>query len=481
MNIYITVEHQNREFNGRLALALQCAALNAHVLIGEQNNLFYMARRGVIPPGTFYLKSIAPTFHRVRVMRELKAKGFNIATIDEEGGFLASSYDKFLQTRFSKETVALTDKIFCWGDFDKNSICQAFPEAEGRTFNFGNPRVDIWAIPFRKKTGQENPGATPPKRTKKILIPTNASGIVSGKGLLQNLLFEKERSGNLSLDAKESYIRRMIYSGEYVLTYLRLVQYIAENIPKTKIVVRPHPTESVEIWRELLRGFDCVEVQNSMNISEEIGQSDILIHEGCTTALEAYVAGLRVIRFSVDSCYDENKFTNIVSEDAFCLEDIYALLTQGADQREGISEETREKIRNRVKNFGEVTATLDVAKMLVREGVVTESSPRPWRLRLFGSLIRVGVTIPLFCPVRIGAEDPGAIRFSKFVRTFRRIRLKFPEIRKNEVEAKASHIAKNLELAKCPSIRKYGPTVFEVKPVGRGAGQRDEEVGAKYP
>lgn len=479
MNIYITVEHQNREFNGRLALALQCAALNAHVLIGEQNTLFYMATRGLIPPGTFYLKSIAPTIHRVRVMRELKAKGFNIATIDEEGGFLAPSYEEFLQKRFSKETVALADKIFCWGDFDKISVCQAFPEAEEKTFNLGNPRVDMWAIPIRKKTEQKNQGATPPKRTKKILIPTNVAGVVSGKGLLQDLMFAKERSGNLSLDAKESYIRRVIYSGEYVLTYLRLVQYIAENIPKTKIVVRPHPTESVEIWRELLRGLDCVEVQNSMNISEEIGQSDILIHEGCTTALEAYVAGLRVIRLGVNSCYDENKFTNIVSEDAFCLEDIYALLTQGADQREEISEETRKKIRYRVKNFGEVTATLDVAKMLVREGVVTESSPRPSRLWLLGLLIRVGVTIPIFCPVRIGAEDPGATGFLKIVRTFRRIRSKFPEIKKNEVEEKASQIAVNLGLTNCPSIKKHGPAVFEVKPVGRGTGQRDEEVGAK--
>ena len=54
-----------------------------------------------------------------------------------------------MKSRFSEKTVSLTDKIFCWGNYDFNSLIKLFPKQKEKFIKTGNPRVSLWKKEFQ--------------------------------------------------------------------------------------------------------------------------------------------------------------------------------------------------------------------------------------------------------------------------------------------------------------------------------------------
>lgn len=79
--------------------------------------------------------------------------------------------------------------------------------------------------------------------------------------------------------------------------YINLINSISGKYKDCKIILRPHPVENVDKWKELTRDLSNVIVTNEKPIGYWIHQSDLVIHTGCTTALEAFIMDKPVITF----------------------------------------------------------------------------------------------------------------------------------------------------------------------------------------
>jgi len=112
--------------------------------------------------------------------------------------------------------------------------------------------------------------------------------------------------------------------------FQQLIPAVEKAFPKYNIVVRPHPTENQEIYHQIAAECDRVEVTNEGNVVPWLLAARALIHNGCTTGVEAYVMGVPAIsyRATVNESYDYGfyRLPNLLSHQCFDLEELSTAL-----------------------------------------------------------------------------------------------------------------------------------------------------------
>jgi len=131
--------------------------------------------------------------------------------------------------------------------------------------------------------------------------------------------------------------------------FQQLIPAVEKTFPKYNIVVRPHPTENQEIYRQISAECKQVKVTNEGNVVPWLMAAKALIHNGCTTGVEAYVVGVPAIsyRATVNEYYDYGfyRLPNLLSHQCFNFEELRLTLEKilagelgaaGGDERKTI-------------------------------------------------------------------------------------------------------------------------------------------------
>jgi hypothetical protein len=102
--------------------------------------------------------------------------------------------------------------------------------------------------------------------------------------------------------------------------------------PDYTIVVRPHPTEKHEVYHEIAAQCERVRVTNEGNVIPWLMAAKALVHNGCTTGVEAYVMRVPAIsyRATVNDYYDDGfyQLPNRLSHQCFDFEQLRAALVK---------------------------------------------------------------------------------------------------------------------------------------------------------
>ena len=89
------------------------------------------------------------------------------------------------------------------------------------------------------------------------------------------------------------------------------------------MVVRPHPAENQEPWHAIAAQCNNLHVTNEGNVIPWLIAAKALVHNGCTTAVEAAVLGTPAISYRPvidDAC--DFALPNSLSHEAFSLEQL---------------------------------------------------------------------------------------------------------------------------------------------------------------
>jgi CDP-glycerol glycerophosphotransferase (TagB/SpsB family) len=112
--------------------------------------------------------------------------------------------------------------------------------------------------------------------------------------------------------------------------FQRIIPRLEEALPENAIVVRPHPTENHEVYRKIADKCQRVHVTSEGNVVPWLMATKAVIHNGCTTGVEAYVTGTPAIsyRASIDETYDNGfyRLPNLVSHQCFTFEELRDML-----------------------------------------------------------------------------------------------------------------------------------------------------------
>jgi hypothetical protein len=90
--------------------------------------------------------------------------------------------------------------------------------------------------------------------------------------------------------------------------FVRLINALAVKHPEQNIVIRPHPVEDHDTYRHIFRGHGNVHVAHEGAVAAWLLASRLLVQNGCTTALEAYFLGTKIITYKPIEDIEANLF-----------------------------------------------------------------------------------------------------------------------------------------------------------------------------
>ena len=295
MNIYIHLEIAVRELDSKLLLAVKAALRGHDVLIGEGKTIDRLRERYKLAPGIFHTKSLTPNSQKKDLHSRLKEAGFLITSIDEEGGLLDPSYERFAQQRYSEDMLDLTDAVFCWGPQDFNQLGISFPAHRQLFHMTGSPRADLWRP--EGKDFSVLPADLPEKPY--LLVSSNFGLLNNYKTFWDLIQFERD-AGYFERDPDFERERYYMAAETMILMYefIKAIEHLASEFPEINIVVRPHPVERPESWKALIDPrFKNILITRSGAITPWVHNAVAVMHNGCMTAMEATLSRVPVLTF----------------------------------------------------------------------------------------------------------------------------------------------------------------------------------------
>lgn len=280
MRIGWVVDHPKRDLAGGVLAAYQLASRGASVA------LIPMYEQGVDVP-RLGLDTLVANYARAAnldLMRAFAAAGLALYVLDTEGGVLADkggNSPPALAAHIREMGYGgILSGYFLWG----SRLHEAFktggtlkPEQLHLT---GCPRFDFAAPRWRSLLDGEQRGY--------LLVNANFP-LVNSRFASRP---DDERAAMIRFGFDAAYIDRLLTDLKQVFkNYLIDIGRLAAARPNRKILVRPHPFEREEVYREALGQHANVVIDGTGSVLDRIQNAAAIIHLNCGTAIEAVLLG----------------------------------------------------------------------------------------------------------------------------------------------------------------------------------------------
>tara|TARA_A100001015_G_scaffold321477_1_gene452431 strand:+ start:2565 stop:3902 length:1338 start_codon:yes stop_codon:yes gene_type:complete len=276
MYFYFPIEIQARELPSRISIALSLIDRGHKVLICDQKILERNLKN--LPAGIILHKDTSDC-NAGKFFTEGKKYHHFTSALDEEG-LVYFSEEAYKKSRLGKETLKNTDLIFCWGSAQQE-IIDSLDLKDTKIVISGHPKFEI----------QRN---IPRVNGEYILINTRFGSVNNGLVAGVSEYIKRMRLVDEVKDKDDENFRRQYYvfMENLMEKFLELISHLAETFPKENFLIRPHPVESRDIYEDLTKSYDNLRLSKKENLLEEdIKKSKAVIHNGCSTGIEALAMG----------------------------------------------------------------------------------------------------------------------------------------------------------------------------------------------
>jgi surface carbohydrate biosynthesis protein len=321
--LYLPMEIASREFDSRLLLAALALKRGFEVVLGQK---WLIERNIAAMPAGYYLSKTL-TQRDAKAMALAHQLGYVIGAIDEEMPGLVVSPEELRW--ISDESVAVTDRIFVSGEHNADSVRARFPQAADRIHAVMNPRWDLLRPGLRSFYDQQA-AEIRQKFGPFILINTNLGLTNSEKGSAEEIIRDQERLGKLDLTIP-SHVAfangALAMETANRLSIINLIDQLPRRFPTRRIVLRPHPSERLDTWRQQVDGHAVVDVIRDGPAVPWILAADVLIHTNCTTGVEAAALDTPAIcLLPTESPINDRYLSNRVNPIARSVEEVLDLI-----------------------------------------------------------------------------------------------------------------------------------------------------------
>ena len=333
MALLIPVENQVRELDPKLLLACVAARRGFSSVIGSRRELEFQIDS--YPKSIYLSKSM--TRRSLIFFRIARKFGHEIVTWDEEA-LVHLPPETYFSRRLHPDSIRQVSHLFAWGQ-DNVDLWRQYPDlpADIPIHNTGNPRNDMLRPemhPFYEKEVQ----ALRREYGDFILMNTNFNH-VNAFGSDMNLFKpvanpgELAKFGRAARGMSREYAEGLWNHKQAVFkTFQQLIPKLEQAFPDQNIVVRPHPTERHDVYNEIAARCSRVHVTNKGNVMPWILATRVVLHNGCTTGVEAFMMGVPAISYreSVSEEYDNGfyRLPNAVSHQCFDFDQLQDMVQQ---------------------------------------------------------------------------------------------------------------------------------------------------------
>lgn len=287
--LIVPVEQQAREFDAKLLFACVAAERGFVVILGSRAILH--RRVASLPRGIYVAKSLRGLSRRMfRILTDL---GHAIVAWEEEG-LVHLPAEQYYAIRLAPETVRAIWSFFAWGPANAE-LFQKYPYYDGTpVYATGNPRIDVLRPEIRGYFAKEAEQLRQ-RFGRFLLINSNFASLnhyLPGENFVQRM--EEVAPEGHGDDYKDGYSRHFFALYD---RFREMVPGLSRAFPKHTIVIRPHPVENHDAWLEIARHHPSLRVLHEGSVVPWLLAAEALIHNGCTTAVEAFVLGVPAIAY----------------------------------------------------------------------------------------------------------------------------------------------------------------------------------------
>jgi surface carbohydrate biosynthesis protein len=297
----------NRDLDFQLLLAALYPRRETGFLFGRWHAVGRAALH--LKNAIFLGKAFDPFFPTtdLSLYRRLKANGFAVVHLDDEGAVFLGDKEEWRRTlrrRLDPFRLDGDDFVCAWGDWQREVYRAGEPACGSRIRTTGHPRFDLLKPPLR---AYYEPKAQSLRQALGDFILLNTNLTTANNGLGMAYSFSTRWGYDPSVPAKADYaVKYWAHSSRILIGFVQLVHRLSREIPHVTIVVRPHPSEDHQFYRTVFVGLDNVRIAHEGSVVPWLMACRLLLHDGCTTGIEAALVGARIINYKsvADARYD---------------------------------------------------------------------------------------------------------------------------------------------------------------------------------
>jgi surface carbohydrate biosynthesis protein len=305
--LLIPVENQVRELDPKLLLACIAAERGFSSVIGSRREMEFNIN--TFPRGIYLSKSM--TVRSLLFFRVAHRFGHQIVAWDEEA-LVHLPPDTYFSRRLDPSAIRYVSHLFAWGK-ENVELWRQYPNLpDSMPIHItGNPRSDMLR-PELRSYYNDDVEQFRHKYGDFILINTNFNH-VNAYGPDMNLFRpvgsseQKPQFGRAARGMSREYAEGLRDHKLAIFeSFQQLIPELEQAFPDYSIIVRPHPTEKHDIYQQIASRCSRVQVTNEGNVVPWLMATKAVIHNGCTTGVEAYMMGVPAISYrpKVNDDYD---------------------------------------------------------------------------------------------------------------------------------------------------------------------------------
>ncbi len=325
--LLIPVENQVRELDPKLLLACVAARRGFSSVIGSRREM--EMRIDSFPRSIYLSKSM--TVRSLLFFWVAAKYGHDIITWDEEA-LVHLPPKTYFSRRLHPAAIRYVSHLFAWGEENAELWRQYSHLPQGVPIHVtGNPRSDLLRPEMHAYYAAEVENIRR-EFGDFILVNTNFNH-VNAFGPDMNLFKPVKKPGDtpgfgraargMSREYAEGLRNhKLAVFGDFQ----RMIPELEKSFPDYTLVVRPHPTEGHEVYRQIAAQCRRVKVTNEGNVVPWLLSAKALIHNGCTTGVEAFEMRVPALsyRATVDETYDAGfyRLPNELSHNCFSFDEL---------------------------------------------------------------------------------------------------------------------------------------------------------------
>ena len=330
--LLIPVENQVRELDPKLLLACIAARRGFSSVIGSRREMEFNINS--FPRSIYLSKSM--TVRSLLFFRVANRFGHEIVTWDEEA-LVHLPPETYFSRRLHPSAISYVSHLFAWGQ-DNADLWRQYSDLPDSTpiHITGNPRSDMLRSELRSFYENEV------ERFRKaygnfILVNTNFNHVNAYGPDLNlfkpvNSIGHKPQFGRAARGMSREYAEGLRDHKQAIFeSFLQLIPKLEGAFPGYNIIVRPHPTEKHDVYRQIADRCNRVMITNEGNVVPWLMATKAVIHHGCTTGVEAQVMGVPAISYrpEVDDRYDDGfyRLPHKMSHQCFDFDQLQDLLS----------------------------------------------------------------------------------------------------------------------------------------------------------
>ena len=298
VSLLFPIEGIDRELDFRLVLAGVCAGPGNRVLLAQHDLLHahVESMRGGVYLGKNVFATLFPT--DLGRYNALRRRGLSFVHLDEEGlvarGGDPARWPEAFARRLDPSCLRPGDRVCAWGGWQRDFYRAKAPAISERIIATGHPRFELCKPRYRGYLDEE---VSDLRRRFGTFVLVNTSFGTGNSAFGVEHVFSPSLGYRPERSVRDQHVRRWGHERRLVGHYVALVHRLSLEMPHQNFVVRPHPTEDRHLYEVIFRESRNVQVVREGPVTPWLLACDAMIHERCTTGVEAALAGTPIINY----------------------------------------------------------------------------------------------------------------------------------------------------------------------------------------